>query len=133
MVGHDVRLLLHLLAFRMPCPQRLVVVLFPFSAIRSPRGITREGYATYLSQADRHVLADDVADRRGPLAHLRLHVLCFIPFCDHLSINFFLLRDKLVRIFFRLTCWCQNDVIVYSTIRRTHLFLGCYLLLHSIY
>ena len=88
---------------------------------------------TYLGQADWYVLGNDVADLLGPLAHLRLHVLCFIPFCDHLSINFFLLRDKLVRIFFRLTCWCQNDVIVYSTVRRTHLFLGCYLLLHSIY
>ena len=110
MVGHDVRLLLHLLAFRMPCPQRLVVVLADFSAIRSPRGNTRERDATYLSQADRHILADDVADRRGLLPHLRLELLRFIPFCDDLRVNLLFLCDQLVCVLFRLGCWCQYDV-----------------------
>lgn len=99
---HDVCLLFYILPLRNPCFERLVVFLLPSSKLRSSYTAKMQPGMTYLSQADWRALGNNVADRRGSLAHLRFNVLGFIPFCDHLRVNLFLLRDKFVRIFFRL-------------------------------
>ena len=59
-------------------------------------------FATYLRQADGHILANDVTDRRGPLPHLCFVLLCLRSFCGDLFIKLFLLCDEFVRILFRL-------------------------------